>query len=102
MTGILCEKCEEMIGFPTLTTRLVGGVSTSLCSCCVTKWNKHASHHPAFQRLRMLECVRNSIIHARELSVNSVDPELTVILTEIQECEDVLHEEGLKWLGREV
>ena len=102
MIGALCEKCEEMIGYFTLTTRLVGGVTASLCPGCVTKWNKHTSHHPAFQRLRVLECVRNSIVSARELPVNSMDPELTVILTELQECEDILHEEGLKWLGREV
>ena len=96
-----CEKCEGLIGHLVLGTRLVGGVSARLCPECVTKWNKYASHHPAFQRLRMLEHVRNSIVYARELPVSSVDPELTVVLAELQECEDVLHEEGLKWLGRE-
>ena len=101
MIDMLCEKCEEeAIGWFAPRTRLVGGVSTNLCPGCVTKWNKHTSHHTAFQRLRVLECVRSSIVFARELPMNSVDPELTVILTEFQECEDVLHEEGLKWLGR--
>ena len=100
MIGALCEKCEELIGYFMLGTRLIGGVSTRLCPGCITRWNEHTSHHPAFQRLRGLECVRNSIVSAREIPVKSVDPELTMTLAEIQECEDILHEEGLKWLGR--
>lgn len=103
-----CEKCgADMMWIYGPTTRLVGGVVATLCVRCRTAWNEFASAHPAFQRLCELECVRSSMVYAGELEHLSVEissgiiGNLRRILKEIRECEATLHEEGLKWIGRE-
>lgn len=99
---IKCEKCgADMPWVYGLTTCLAGGVVATLCARCRTEWNEFASAHPTFQRLRELECVRNSIVFAQELVEFALDTPFKGVLEEIRECEAVLHKAGLKWIGRE-
>jgi hypothetical protein len=98
---VKCEKCDiDMYQIFVLPIRLVGGVHAILCERCATEWNEFASAHPMYQELRRLEVVRNSIAYARELSVSDIDPLLRQVLAGIQEVEAALHEEGLRWIGR--
>lgn len=96
-----CEKCGKPV-WATIPTRLAGGVSAWLCTRCITEWDKFCSARPSYQRLCELGCVQASIVYARELSADRSDPALHQVLGMIRECEVTLHEEGLKWLGREV
>ena len=101
-----CEKCgADMPRVYGPTTSLIGGVVATLCAQCRTEWNRFINAHPAFQRLRELGCVLNSMVYAEELQHAPVDFLANIglrnTLKEIQECEKTLHGEGLKWIGRE-
>ena len=97
-----CEKCKKEIQPLAVPARLAGGAQAYLCPECSTEWDEFCRGLAAFQELRRLDSVMQSIVHARELSVDDHDPDLSRILTEAQGRELELHQAGLEWLGREV
>lgn len=101
IADFICEKCRENVALNAVHVRLAGGVSARLCSHCSTEWDRFCLVHPAFQELRRLESIHNSIVYARELSVDGHDPDLEQVLAKTLECELELHQVGLEWLGRE-
>lgn len=101
MYGLECEKCGEHISYG-IATHLTGGVHTVLCPPCQTEWDSYAGGLDLFKELNRLSAAQASIVYARELPVDSVDPALEQVQEAILTCKRGLHQEGLKWLGRDV
>lgn len=96
-----CEKCGRELRWSTPRSNLRGGVCTYLCTECSTEWDGLCLQHPSFQELRRLGMVMGSIVTARELSVDDLDPKLQKVQHEYLKCELKLRQVGLEWLGRE-
>lgn len=96
-----CERCgrDTLNKVNVHSTKLVGGVSTALCSRCLTEWDEAYKAHAAHERVEA-NLLQQNMMNARAAAGRAPEEsEMAALMTEARATDAIYHEFGKEFIN---